>query len=146
MDEMIIRQYSPADREAVINLWKTCNLTKSWNNPEQDINRKLKDSPELFLVGTINDIIFSSVMAGYDGHRGWIYYLAVVPEYRKQGLGNQIMAAAEEKLLDIGCPKIDLMVRKNNPDVITFYEKIGYGHDEVVTMSKRLIEDGPYNG
>ena len=76
MDEMIIRQYSPADREAVINLWKTCNLTKSWNNPEQDINRKLKDSPELFLVGTINDIIFSSVMAGYDGHRGWIYSLA----------------------------------------------------------------------
>jgi ribosomal protein S18 acetylase RimI-like enzyme len=146
MDEMIIRQYSPADREAVINLWKTCNLTKSWNNPEQDINRKLKDSPELFLVGTINDIIFSSVMAGYDGHRGWIYYLAVVPEYRKQGLGRRIMAAAEEKLLDIGCPKIDLMVRKNNPDVITFYEKIGYGHDEVVTMSKRLIEDGPYNG
>ena len=146
MDEMIIRQYSPADREAVINLWKTCNLTKSWNNPEQDINRKLKDSPELFLVGTINDINFSSVMAGYDGHRGWIYYLAVVPEYRKQGLGRWIMAAAEEKLLDIGCPKIDLMVRKNNPDVITFYEKIGYGHDEVVTMSKRLIEDGPYNG
>jgi ribosomal protein S18 acetylase RimI-like enzyme len=146
MDEMIIRQYSPADREAVINLWKTCNLTKSWNNPEQDINRKLKDSPELFLVGTINDIIFSSVMAGYDGHRGWIYYLAVVPEYRKQGLGRRIMAAAEEKLLAIGCPKIDLMVRKNNPDVITFYEKIGYGHDEVVTMSKRLIEDGPYNG
>ena len=146
MDEMIIRQYSPADREAVINLWKTCNLTKSWNNPEQDINRKLKDSPELFLVGTINGIIVASVMAGYDGHRGWIYYLAVDPEYRKQGLGRRIMAAAEEKLLAIGCPKIDLMVRRNNPNVITFYEKIGYGHDEVVTMSKRLIEDGSYNG
>jgi ribosomal protein S18 acetylase RimI-like enzyme len=146
MDEMIIRQYSPADKEAVINLWKTCNLTKSWNNPEQDIRRKLKDSPELFLVGTIHGIIVASVMAGYDGHRGWIYYLAVDSEYRKQGLGKLIMAAAEEKLVEIGCPKIDLMVRKNNPDVITFYEKIGYGHDEVVTMSKRLIEDGPYNG
>ena len=69
MDEMVLRQYSPADKEAVIYLWKTCNLTKPWNNPEQDINRKLKDSPELFLVGTINDIIVASVMVGYDGHR-----------------------------------------------------------------------------
>lgn len=146
MDEMIIRQYSPEDEEAVINLWKTCNLTKPWNNPNQDINRKLKNSPELFLVGTISGIIVASVMAGYDGHRGWIYYLAVDPEHRKQGLGRKIMAAAEEKLLEVGCPKIDLMVRKNNLGVIRFYEKIGYGHDEVVTMSRRLIEDEQYNG
>jgi len=143
---MIIRQYLPEDEEAVINLWKICNLTKPWNNPEQDINRKLENSPELFLVGTINGIIVASVMAGYDGHRGWIYYLAVDPEHRKQGLGRQMMTAAEEKLLEIGCPKIDLMVRKNNMDVITFYEKIGYGHDEVITMSRRLIEDEPNNG
>lgn len=143
---MIIRQYLPNDEESVINLWKTCNLTKPWNNPHQDINRKLKESPELFLVGTIDGIIVASVMAGYDGHRGWIYYLAVDPEHRKQGLGSQIMADAEEKLLDIGCPKINLMVRKNNLDVIKFYEKIGYGHDEVITMSRRLIEDEPYNG
>ncbi|MBN2075762.1 MAG: GNAT family acetyltransferase [Dehalococcoidales bacterium] len=146
MDEMIIRQYLPEDEETVINLWKICNLTKPWNNPEQDINRKLENSPELFLVGTINGIIVASVMAGYDGHRGWIYYLAVDPEHRKQGLGRQMMTAAEEKLLEIGCPKIDLMVRKNNMDVITFYEKIGYGHDEVITMSRRLIEDEPNNG
>jgi len=96
MDEMIIRQYSPEDEEAVINLWKTCNLTKPWNNPNQDINRKLKNSPELFLVGTISGIIVASVMAGYDGHRGWIYYLAVDPEHRKQGLGRKIMAAAKK--------------------------------------------------
>ena len=146
MDEMIIRQYLPGDKEAVIDLWKTCNLTKPWNNPDQDINRKLKDSPDLFLVGTINGIIVASVMAGYDGHRGWIYYLAVGPEHRNRGLGRQIMAAAEEKLLAVGCPKIDLMIRKNNLDVIKFYEKIGYDHDEVVTMSRRLIEDVLYNG
>jgi len=85
-------------------------------------------------------------MAGYDGHRGWIYYLAVDPKHRKQGLGRQIMTAAEEKLLDIGCPKIDLMIRKNNLDVIKFYEKIGYGHDEVITMSRRLIADKNNNG
>ncbi|UCC16181.1 MAG: GNAT family acetyltransferase [Dehalococcoidales bacterium] len=146
MDEMILRQYSSGDEEAVINLWQACNLIKPWNNPHQDINRKLKDSPELFLVGTINGIIVASVMAGYDGHRGWIYYLAVDPGYRKQGLGRQIMSVAEEKLLELGCPKIDLMVRRNNPDVFKFYEKIGYGHDEVITMSRRLIEDEPYNG
>ncbi len=143
MDDMVIRQFLPGDNEAVIDLWKTCNLTKSWNNPEQDINRKLKDSPELFLVGTINRIIVASVMAGYDGHRGWIYYLAVGPGYRKRGLGRQIMAAAEERLLETGCPKIDLMVRKDNMGVIDFYQKIGYGHDEVITMSKRLTEDEP---
>ena len=146
MDEMIIRRYSPGDKEAVINLWKVCNLTKPWNNPDQDINRKLADSPDLFLVGTINEKIVASVMVGYDGHRGWIYYLAVDPEHRKQGLGKRIMATAEEKLLEIGCPKIDLMVRKNNLEVITFFEKIGYNHNEVITMSRRLIEDEPYNG
>lgn len=146
MVEMQIRRYSLEDEEAVINLWKACDLTKPWNNPSQDINRKMNDSDELFLIGTINSIIVATVMAGYDGHRGWIYYLAVDPEHRKQGLGRQIMAAAEEKLLEIGCPKIDLMVRKNNLNVITFYEKIGYSHDEVITMSRRLIEDEPYNG
>ena len=145
MDEMVIRQFSPSDKKAVINLWQACNLTKPWNNPHQDINRKLKDSPELFLVGTINGILVASVMAGYDGHRGWIYYLAVDPEYRKKGLGRRLMVVAEEKLMAIGCPKIDLMVRKNNLDVLTFYEKIGYGYDEVVTMSRRLIDDRPYD-
>ncbi|UCD08313.1 MAG: GNAT family acetyltransferase [Dehalococcoidales bacterium] len=143
MDRLIIRQYSPGDKEAVINLWKMCNLIRPWNNPDQDINRKLTDSPDFFLVGTINEKIVASVMAGYDGHHGWIYYLAVDPEYRNQGLGRQIMVAAEEILLEIECPKIDLMVRKNNLGVIKFYEKIGYNEDEVVTMSRRLIEDEP---
>jgi ribosomal protein S18 acetylase RimI-like enzyme len=143
---MKIRQYSLHDEKAVINLWYECNLIKPWNNPQKDIERKLADSSELFLVGIVNEKIVASVMAGYDGHRGWIYYLAVDPEHRKQSLGRQIMTAAEKKLMKKGCPKIDLMVRKDNQDVIRFYEKIGYGHDEVVTMSRRLIEDEPYNG
>ena len=145
MVDMEIRQYSSKDEEAVIHLWKACNLIKSWNNPHHDIERKMSDSPQFFLVGTLDERIVASVMAGYDGHRGWIYYLAVDPEYRNQGLGRHIMAAAEEKLLDIGCPKINLMIRKNNTEVIEFYEKIGYGNDEVITMSKRLMEDEPYN-
>ncbi len=144
MTEMNVRQYSPEDEQPVIQLWQKCNLIKPWNNPKQDINRKLKDSPDFFLVGTADGKVVASVMAGYDGHRGWIHYLAVAPEYQRQGLGRQIMAAAEEKLLEVGCPKIDLMVRKNNLDVIQFYGKIGYGEDEVIILSRRLIEDEPY--
>ncbi len=145
MTEMKIRQYSLEDEEAVIRLWQACNLIVPWNNPKKDVERKLDDSSEFFLVGTINEKLVATVMAGYDGHRGWIYYLAVDPEHRKQGLGRQMMVAAEEKLLDVGCPKIDLMVRKNNLEVIKFYEKVGYGHDEVITMSRRLTEDEPYD-
>ncbi len=144
MIKMKIRQYSPRDEKAVINLWQVCNLIKPWNNPQKDIARKLIDSPELFLVGIMNEKLIASVMAGYDGHRGWIYYLAVDPDFQNQGIGRQIMVAAEERLLKIGCPKIDLMVRKNSLEVIRFYEKIGYGHDDVVTMSRRLLEDEPY--
>lgn len=140
---MVIRQFQSGDEDAVVDLWSACNLTRSWNNPRLDIERKLKDSPELFFVGLLDDRIVSSVMAGYDGHRGWVYYLAVDPEYRKQGLGRQIMAYAEEILLALGCPKIDLMVRKTNTEVIRFYEQIGYREDEVITMSRRLIEDEP---
>ena len=141
--EMIIRQYATEDETAVIELWRKCNLTKPWNNPKLDIERKLKVNPELFLVGLVQNRIAATVMGGYDGHRGWIYYLAVDPEHQRKGLGRQIMTSAEKKLLATGCPKIDLMVRKSNTQVVEFYKTIGYGHDEVITMSKRLIEDKP---
>ena len=140
---MVIRPFEPDDEASVIDLWQKCSLTRPWNNPRLDIERKLKDSPQFLFVGTLDGRIVSSVMAGYDGHRGWVYYLAVGPDYRKLGLGKQIMAHAEAKLLEIGCPKIDLMVRKSNAGVIEFYKKIGYGEDEVITLSRGLVEDGP---
>jgi ribosomal protein S18 acetylase RimI-like enzyme len=88
---MAIRPYSPHDKTAVIELWQKCNLTRPWNNPELDIKRKLKVNPEIFLVGLSNEKIVASVMGGYDGHRGWVYYLAVDPEYQNRDFGKQIM-------------------------------------------------------
>jgi ribosomal protein S18 acetylase RimI-like enzyme len=143
--EFNIRQYLPGDEDSVIRLWQNTNLTRSWNNPKADIDRKLKDSPELFLVGTIGNRVVATVMCGYDGHRGWVHYLGVDPEYQKHGLGRRIMETAAEKLKEKGCPKINLNVRKTNSEVIQFYNKIGYGEDEVITMSKRLIVDESFD-
>ncbi|NLE09040.1 MAG: GNAT family acetyltransferase [Dehalococcoidales bacterium] len=138
---MHIRCYLPEDETTVISLWQQCRLTKPWNNPKLDIERKLKDSPELFFVGLVNAELISTAMAGYDGHRGWIYYLAVAPKYRRQGYGRQMMAFVENRLKEMECPKIDLMVRTNNMEVVQFYSGIGYSRDEVITLSKRLVDD-----
>jgi len=141
---MLIRTYKQEDEQQIIALWQQCNLTTAWNNPKRDIERKILDSPELFFVGEIDHKIVASCMAGYDGHRGWIYYLAVKPDHQKQGVASKIMSHAEDVLKDIGCPKIDLMVRKTNQSVIAFYHKIGYNDDPVVVLSKRLATDELY--
>jgi ribosomal protein S18 acetylase RimI-like enzyme len=136
-----VRPYSPNDKTAVIELWQKCNLTRPWNNPELDIKSKLKVNPELFLVGLSGNKIVASVMGGYEGHRGWIYYLAVDPAYQKQGLGRQMMETIESKLLAVGCPKINLMVRTDNLLAVGFYQKIGYKTDDVISMGKRMVDD-----
>ena len=138
---MEIRAYVPEYEGAVKNLWEKCNLTRPWNNPELDIERKLKVNPELFLVGLINDSVAATAMGGYDGHRGWIYYLAVDPVYQRKGYGQQIMRAIEEKLRAKDCSKINLQIRTDNVDVVKFYESIGFTVEERVSMGKRLIED-----
>jgi ribosomal protein S18 acetylase RimI-like enzyme len=136
-----IRQYSPEDRKAVIELWQKCNLTRPWNNPRLDIERKLKVNPELFLVGSVDTKVIATVMGGYEGHRGWVNYLAVDPEYQRKELGQQIMKAIEDKLLAIGCPKINLQIRTDNLSAVSFYKSIGYKTDDVISMGKRLVED-----
>jgi len=141
MVNLKIRKFQPVDASAVIDLWQSCGLVVPWNNPQKDINRKLADSPDLFFVGEIDDRLIASCMAGYDGHRGWIYYLAVDPDCRRQGLAAQIMQHAEVELKVLGCPKIDLMVRDTNQPVIDFYQRIGYKKDPVCVLSKRLAED-----
>ncbi|MDM8536852.1 GNAT family acetyltransferase [Desulfobacterales bacterium HSG17] len=140
---MNIRTYKPEDELQVIALWQQCNLIAPWNNPKKDIERKLNDSPELFLVGEVDNKIITSCMAGYDGHRGWIYYLAVKQDLQREGVASTIMKHAEQELRRIGCPKIDLMVRKSNNEVISFYHRIEYRDDPVVVLSKRLIDDNP---
>ena len=142
---MYIRAFQPADEDAVISLWKSCDLLRSWNDPKKDIARKLQVQPELFLVGVENEKIVGTVMAGYEGHRGWINYLAVSLEQQGRGLGRQLMEAAETRLRALGCPKINLQVRSGNDSVRTFYEAIGYTLDEVVSFGKRLEHDAPEN-
>jgi ribosomal protein S18 acetylase RimI-like enzyme len=136
-----IRPYSGRDRESIIQLWQKCNLTRPWNNPVIDIKRKLEVSPELFLVGLLDGEVIASVMGGYDGHRGCVYYLAVNPANQKRGFGRQMMKAVEDKFLVLGCPKINLMIRTDNISAIGFYQKLGYRTDDVINMGKRLIED-----
>ena len=138
---MEIRSYRAADEAALIELWIACELTRPWNDPGKDIDRKLADSPELLLVGEEDGLVIGSVMAGYDGHRGWINYLAVHPSRRGRGLGRTLMAAAEERLRALGCAKINLQVRAGNQDARAFYEAIGYECQDLVDFGKRLVSD-----
>ena len=138
---MRIRSFEADDEPAVIALWERCNLTRPWNDPRQDIARKLGVQREWFLVGTENGRIVAAVMAGYDGHRGSVNYLAVDPQLRRRGHGRAMMRRVEELLLAHGCPKVNLMVRSANAEVIAFYRQLGYAPDEVVALGKRLISD-----
>jgi ribosomal protein S18 acetylase RimI-like enzyme len=136
-----IRAFAPSDEAAVIELWKRCKLTRPWNDPKKDIQRKLRVQPHLFLVGFLEQQLVSSVMAGYEGHRGWINYLAVAPEYQRRGLGRVMMAAVEQLLRDTDCPKINIQVRSSNQDVLQFYQALGYLPDEAICLGKRLESD-----
>jgi len=136
-----IRIFQKSDEEEVIKLWEKCGLVVPWNNPQLDIERKLNENAKEILIGLVEKEIVATTFVGYDGHRGWVYYLGVKPKYRKMGFGNHLMEAAEQHLIKFGCPKINIMVRKSNSDVINFYESIGYKKDNVITLSKRLIPD-----
>lgn len=135
------RQFHPDDTEATVALWQACGLTRPWNDPHKDIERKLQQEPELFIVAEHNGQLLGSVMAGYDGHRGWIYYLSVLPQYQSQGLGKSLVLQAEQRLRSKGCPKIQLMIRHDNSGVQDFYRTLGYESAEVVVLGKRLIDD-----
>jgi len=138
---MQIRPFSPTDESAVIHLWNQCELTRPWNDPRKDIQRKLGTQPELFFVGDYNGTLIASVMAGYDGHRGWVNYLAVDPVHQGKGFGRVLMQHVEESLLALGCPKLNLQIRSSNHAVQQFYQRLGYSTDEVVSFGKRLIVD-----
>jgi ribosomal protein S18 acetylase RimI-like enzyme len=138
---MQIRSFQSIDEQAVVALWHRCGLTRPWNDPQRDIQRKLRIQPELFLVGTLDEQVIATVMAGYDGHRGWLHYLAVDPAQQGQGLGREIVTAAERLLAELGCPKINLQVRADNVAVVEFYCRLGYGKDDVVGFGRRLVPD-----
>ncbi len=136
-----IRPYADGDEDTVIALWRECDLTRPWNDPRKDIQRKLAVQPDLFLVGERNGEIVATVMVGYEGHRGWINYLAVRPDFRRHGYGRRMMEEAERLLIARGAPKINLQVRATNTDVIAFYKSMGYAVEDVVNLGKRLVND-----
>lgn len=136
-----IRMYEEQDRNALIDLWTRCGLVRAWNNPNRDIDRKLSLADQGFLVLTQDTVLVGSVMVGYDGHRGWVYYLAVDTQYRGKGFGRQLMAAAEQYLLQRGCPKLNLQIRKDNKEIESFYQSLGFTEDQAVSYGKRLIAD-----
>lgn len=140
---MQIRPYRAADEPAVVKLWEECGLIRPWNDPHKDIARKLTVQPEWFLVGLENGRIIGSIMAGYEGHRGWVNYLAVSPAHRRNGLGRMLMEAAEQVLLAAGCPKVSLQVRVGNDVAVEFYRRLGYDVDDVLSLGRRLISDTP---
>jgi ribosomal protein S18 acetylase RimI-like enzyme len=138
---MEIRPFREADEAQVVALWQACGLTRPWNDPHKDIARKLQVQPELFLVAQEGGAIVASVMAGYEGHRGWVNYLAVDAAHRRGGLGARPMRQVEDLLLARGCPKLSLLVRTSNADVLAFYRALGYAQDDAIPLGKRLIPD-----
>lgn len=141
-----IRPFGAEDAAAAVALWRDCGLLRPWNDPHKDIARKQSVQPELFLValapgGDGVDVLVGTAMAGYDGHRGSVYYLAVAPGRQRLAIGRSLMAQVEQQLLAMGCPKINVLVRTTNVQVVAFYEKLGYARDDAFSLGKRLIPD-----
>ncbi|QEO16282.1 GNAT family acetyltransferase [Agromyces intestinalis] len=142
---MLIRSFAEGDAEPVVALWREAGLVVPWNDPYRDIRRKLDVQPDLFLVavrpGEGAGEVVGTAMVGYDGHRGWVNYLAVSASLRGGGLGRRLMAEAERLLLERGCPKLNVQVRSTNAEVLEFYRRLGYAEDHAVGLGKRLIPD-----
>jgi len=136
-----IRQYRPEDRQGVIEVWKNAGLIRPQNDPSRDIDRKLAYDPEGFLVAEEQGKVIGVVMAGYEGHRGWLQYLGVDPAHQGNRIGRQLVEAAVELLRQRGAPKVNLQIRTTNAKVIAFYEHLGFRLDEVASMGLRLVED-----
>jgi ribosomal protein S18 acetylase RimI-like enzyme len=126
------------DAEAVIALWRACALTRPWNDPAADFARAVGGPTSAVLLRREGGALAASVMVGCDGHRGWVYYLAVAPERRREGLGRTMMAAAEAWLRERGAPKLQLMVREENEEALGFYAALGLERQHVITLGRFL--------
>ena len=134
-----IRPFRETDQEDIITLWeKVFPDAQPHNNPARDIRTKREVQPELFLVALLEDQVVGTAMAGFDGHRGWVYYLGVDPEYQRHGIGTSLMKRVESRLLGMGCPKLNLQIRANNFEVQAFYESLGYFAEDRLSMGKKL--------
>ncbi|MEM9601715.1 MAG: GNAT family acetyltransferase [Pseudomonadota bacterium] len=139
---MHIRPFEDRDQAHVIALWQRCGLTRPWNDPVRDIARKAAVQADWFVVAlSAEGGLVGSAMIGYDGHRGWINYLAVDPTHQGGGIGRALVAHAERVLTDVGCPKLNLQIRESNTRAIEFYRRLGFQTDAAISMGKRLIDD-----
>jgi GNAT superfamily N-acetyltransferase len=136
--DLVVRDFVESDREAVIALWRRCGLTRPWNDPSHDIDLAIGNGSSTILVGTVHDQLVATTMVGFDGHRGWIYYVAVAPDHVRRGFGRAIMAAAEDWLRERHVPKVELLVRTENGAVLNFYDGLGYERQDVVVMARWL--------
>ncbi len=133
---LIIRDFQDTDRADLIALWERCGLTRPWNDPDLDINQAITTQSSTILVGIVESELLASVMAGSDGHRGWVYYVAVDPDHRRKNWGRDLMRAAEQWLKDRGCRKMQLMIRDGNEEADRFYQALGYEPQAVKTVGK----------
>ena len=138
---MDIRGFQVEEQDQVVTLWRACGLVVPHKDPDKDIRRKLEVDPDLFLDGTLDGQVVASVMGGYEGHRGWINYLAVSPDHQRKGFGRQMMVAIERAIAARGCPKINLQVREGNDQVVAFYKALGYFPDHAICLGKRIEHD-----
>jgi ribosomal protein S18 acetylase RimI-like enzyme len=139
---VLIRPYRAVDEQAVIDLW-TAELpaTAPHNEPATTIRKKVESGCDLFYVAVVDSVVAGTVMGGYDGHRGWIYTVAVSSAYRRRRIGTALLRHVEQALADRGCLKINLQVRTSNAGVIEFYGKLGYSLDDVISMGKRMYPE-----
>jgi ribosomal protein S18 acetylase RimI-like enzyme len=136
-----IRAYQPADENAVLALCTRCGLVSPDSNSLADIHRKLAVQPELFLVGTLDSAIIAFGMAGYDGHRGYLYYLAVSPEHQRRGYGRAVVTHVQGLLRERGCSKLNLFVSTDNFSAFAFYERLGFTRNDMVSMGRHLTHE-----
>ena len=144
--KLSIRRYVAADRDAVVALWHAAGNYRPWNDPDGDIRLCLDTASSALFVGLEggpgDDLeggrLIATTMAGSDGHRGWVYYVAVAPEHQGGGVGRAMMRHAEDWLRGQGVRKLELMVREGNESVLAFYERLGYEHQKVVTLGRWL--------
>jgi len=121
-----------------VALWQAAGLTRPWNDPHADLHRALDGCSSTVLAAVVDDRLVATGMVGHDGHRGWIYYLAVSPERQRQGLGTAMVRACEQWVADQGIPKLQLMVRTSNDGAVALYERLGYEQQEIVLLGRRL--------
>ena len=133
-----IVQYDSKYQSALVDLWKKCDLVVPSTDPVEDIEKKLEFQPQLFFVALLDGRLVGSVMVGYEGHRGWLNYMAVLPSFQKRGYGKKLVNKAIVELRKIGCLKLNLQVRKSNASVIKFYKHLGFEEEERISLGMKI--------